>query len=724
MNTPFSLYTSQFIYRIRHWLFFGSLIITALVYYFSQFMSKSYTSSTSLYAGVSSAISLNEDQSNINFTMVNSTYDNLINLAKSKGTLEKVALRLLAQSYVKGESNEDTEEIKAQNYQKLISETPEEIKRLINRKSEKKTLEKIQAIYKRNRTNFIYRMVNGDNPYFSYNGMSSMTVTRLNSSDFIKIEYTTTDPGIAESTVRFVSEELRKSYDELRFSSARSVVAYFERELKNIKAQLRQEEDVMTQYSIANGVVNYYEQSKALAVQATDFNSRYQQVLEEYQSANAAFTKIESTMDIRNKLLNTNKDFLSGLDQIATSTEYTVTKEFFNSQDNLNKDPNFIAEQQKISDAENELSKLANNIDVYNYNQKGVKLEQMVTEWLNYLITMTKAKAQLNTMDKWKVALAQQYRIFSPIGTMLGRYERTIGTTEEQLKLILHGLHLAKLKEKNIELSTASLKIITEPNYPFSGNNKRWVFIMAAFFGSLLFILGAFLIIELLDRTLRDESRATRLTKTPVLGALTGFNDMKFRGYTKACNRIAIGYAANRLNSYLKQGEVCIINLLSFEQGEGKSFIAKFLAEHWENIGFDVTVLQSGKDFNPNTKEYVLAENLNEIWKTPNPEKPNIILIEHPKLYTNIPPKFLLKKAKINLLICNAQRLWKRSDEILLNQLKDEIGSESPMYIYLNNADRYAVESFTGDLPPQLPIHSVIKQIFSLGLTAQSSSIQ
>ena len=35
-----TLYISRFIYRIRHQLVFGTLIITALVAYFSQFLAK------------------------------------------------------------------------------------------------------------------------------------------------------------------------------------------------------------------------------------------------------------------------------------------------------------------------------------------------------------------------------------------------------------------------------------------------------------------------------------------------------------------------------------------------------------------------------------------------------------------------------------------------------------------------------------------------------------
>ena len=56
-----TLYISRFIYRIRHQLVFGTLIITALVAYFSQFLEKKYTVTTSIYTGITSNTGLDDE---------------------------------------------------------------------------------------------------------------------------------------------------------------------------------------------------------------------------------------------------------------------------------------------------------------------------------------------------------------------------------------------------------------------------------------------------------------------------------------------------------------------------------------------------------------------------------------------------------------------------------------------------------------------------------------
>ncbi len=48
-------------------------------------------------------------------------------------------------------------------------------------------------------------------------------------------------------------------------------------------------------------------------------------------------------------------------------------------------------------------------------------------------------------------------------------------------------------------MTTANLQVIASPEYPLTDNGrKRLIYILAAFFGSLIFISGYFLLIELL----------------------------------------------------------------------------------------------------------------------------------------------------------------------------------------------------------------------------------
>ena len=74
-------FLASFFYRIRYWLLWGSLLVTALVIYFTQFLPYSYTVNSSLYAGVTNSTNLDGSQ----LININSTFDNIIKKHFGKG---------------------------------------------------------------------------------------------------------------------------------------------------------------------------------------------------------------------------------------------------------------------------------------------------------------------------------------------------------------------------------------------------------------------------------------------------------------------------------------------------------------------------------------------------------------------------------------------------------------------------------------------------------------
>ena len=82
-----------------------------------------------------------------------------------------------------------------------------------------------------------------------------------------------------------------------------------------------------------------------------------------------------------------------------------------------------------------------------------------------------------------------------------------------------------------------------------------------------------------------------------------------------------------------------------------------------------------------------------------------------------------LQEADINLLIANAQRLWRNSDTSMIVPIREYLKGNA-FFLYLNNAEREVVESFTGELPPKLPIHSFISRLAQFGLTSQGNAIK
>ena len=319
-------FVSQFIYRIRYWLLWGTLFVTGLVIYFTQFLPYSYTVESSIYAGVTNSTTV--DGTTVNYTVINSTFDNLINIAKSRGTLEKVSIRLLANAFTYGEEWKDNHYIQAKHYRQLLQMTPKEVLQLVDRKSVEKTIANLTTYRKEQANNFVYSMFNRPVAFYSANALNKIEVKRAGSSDILNITYTSADPGITQQTVSILIDELIKAYEILRFKATNDVIAYFEEQVRITKQALNREEDDLMNYNVQERVINYPEETKALAITRYEVEDRLEDVEKAYESAIARRRMLEEKMDIRAQIIRSNTNLLQELEKVSTLNQSIMDSSF------------------------------------------------------------------------------------------------------------------------------------------------------------------------------------------------------------------------------------------------------------------------------------------------------------------------------------------------------------------------------------------------------------
>ena len=716
-------FISQFIYRIRYWLLWGTLFVTGLVIYFTQFLPYSYTVESSIYAGVTNSTTV--DGTTVNYTVINRTFDNLINIAKSRGTLEKVSIRLLANAFTYGEEWKDNHYIQAKHYRQLLQITPKEVLQLVDRKNVEKTTENLTAYRKEQANNFVYSMFNRPVAFYSANALNKIEVKRAGTSDILNITYTSADPGITQQTVSILIDELIKAYEILRFKATNDVIAYFEEQVRITKQALNREEDDLMNYNVQERVINYPEETKALAITRYEVEDRLEDVEKAYESATARRKMLEDKMDIRAQIIRSNTNLLQELEKVSTLNQSIMEREIFTSTQSQENNPKLYEDKIKLQKAEENISHLSDNLNEYNFSKEGVGINDMVIAWLTSCIDEAKAKAQLQVLLNRQKTIFDQYSHMSPIGTQVNRKQRAINIAEDNYRTQLKGLADANLRLKNIEMGTSNLQTVSPPDYPLTDNGrKRMIYVLIAFIGSIVFIVTYFLLIELLDRTLRDPLRSKRLSGLPVIAAFNGTSNLKFRGFLKTCNRLAAAYSCRQMNKYLQKERPTIINLLSMESGEGKSYLAKYFVDYWETEGIKTRIVMHGVDFDVEAKEYVNAQQLSSFWRRNEAEQePDIILVEYPAINNASIPLDTLRQADVNLLVANACRLWRNSDNATLQPIKEAM-ENVPFFLYLNNADREVVESFTGELPPRTPLHSFVSRLAQLGLTSKKAAVK
>ncbi|MBR4047553.1 MAG: hypothetical protein IKK07_03750 [Bacteroides sp.] len=718
------LIISQFFYRIRYWLLWGTLIVTGLVIYFTQFLPYSYTVQSNLYTGVSSTTTL--DGSTINYAVISSTFDNLIGIAKSHSTLVNVSQRLLADSYTYGEEWKDNEYIQAKHYRQLLEMTPPEVLELVNRDSVEITLQNLKNHYRNDRNNFLYNLFNRPIAFYSIHALNGIEIKRAGGSDILDISYTSADPGLTQKTVKYLIDELIAAYEEIRFKATNDVIAYFEEQVRKTKAALNEEEDDLMHYNVAQGIINYGEETEALSATRYQVDDRMELAQRNYNAAVSLREMLDERMDIRAQMIRNNTNLLKELNQVTELNQKILEYEIFEGTNNNNDNTDITQDKQRLKQVEANISNISDNLNEFSFTKEGVGIEEMISEWLEALVNEAKAFAEIKVIQNRQQDIRDQYAHMAPVGTQVNRKQRAIGIAEDVYRAQIDGLKNANLRLKNIEMSTSNLQPLSDPAFPLNDNGrKRALYVAIAFIGSFIFITCFFLLIEVLDRTLRDKYRSQRLSGLPVIAAFNGISNLKYRGFLRACNRAAAAYSCRRLNKYFKQnGEPTIINLLSVHSGEGKSFLAEFFIKYWRAEGLNVKYLNYETDFDVINNKYIQASKLTDFWQPDATEAPaDLILVEYPSFNNCSVPLPVMQEADVNLLVANACRLWRDSDTATIDPLKEALEGK-PFMMYLNNADREVVESFTGELPPHTAVHSFLSRLAQFGFTSQQNAVR
>lgn len=704
-------YIIRFFYRIRWWMMLLPLIAVLIAWLLTQDMDKSYDVKTTIYTGIITGYNVDaSDTRNANVHL-----SNLINIITTERTLKAVSLRLLTRCLIYGDLEKNTSYITAEHFQELDAIIPREVRALIDKQNEEKTLNNLIAYERPNASNFIYGLLNYSHPYFSVPVLSQkIKVVQLGNSDLIEIGYSANDPGIAYNTLEILNEEFVKQYRELRYGETNNVIEFFRQELARLHVELTEAEDSLIQYNIDHRIINYGEQTEQLTVMDAQYQMMDNDLLVNSSTSRALIDFYEYKLGDLAKAMRTNNEFMDNLNSISKLNTQISTMEITPDASN-NSDLNQKREQ--LKQAEQNINDLALQLSEEVASTNNVKYEDLVNQWLEQVVIREKTLAQIQARDIMREKLDKDFLYFSPIGAVINRKERNISFVEGNYMSILGALNQAILRQKNLEMTAATLKVMNPPLFPLTSSpTARRMILLATLLGTLLLTIGYHLIVELLDRTLRDKMRTERITGSKVIGAFPQESKLRYRRYNKAIDEMAIKQISTSILPYFDGKEQRILNLLSTEEMDGKSHIGIALEEYWNSMGLNVRRITHDEDFLSEDSTYVQANSIMDI--CPDLSSDEIAIVEYPVLKNNPISPSLLNEASLNLMIVRANRTWKDTDQLMYKRLLDIKDTNIPLEFCLTQANRNAVQDFTGQLPPYTKFKNFEYKIFQLGLTA------
>ncbi len=713
-------YIVRFLFKIRWYLIILPLIALIVAWFLTRNMDRVYDTNTTIYTGMITGYNIEggvgsaggNSQTNIT---------NLMLLITTDATIHEVSLRLFARCMMYGNPNKDNNYISSEHFRQLNNSVPADVKALINHNSENATFANLKAYERPSQDNFIFGLLNY-HPYFGINNITSrLKVLQLQKSDIIDIGYSANDAGIAYNTLDILNEVFARQYAQLRYGETNNVIKFFEREVARLYRILTNAEDDLIRYNVEKRIINYGEQTRVVSGMDGSQQVSENDLMKNMATTRALMDYLERQLGDRAKIIKANKEFTNQITDISRIQSRISNLRLMSSEGSgsgVESQLELAKAENMLQDATNNVRGLVKDIEAGTYStETGVKANDMIGRWLEQVLLLEKTKAELGTMDIMKEKIDKQMLYFAPIGATIARKDRHIGFIEGNYMEMLRALNAARLRQKNLQMTTATLRVLNPPMFPMNAQpTNRLMILLGTFLLTFLLTAMYFFIIELLDRTLRDRMRSERITKIPVMGCFPKESTLRYRRFNKTIADMAMRQLSKALLPHFKEGQQNVLNLLSTDAANGKSYLAQELENYWISIGLQVRRLTYDEDFLAEDSRFIMAKDIKDICPDILPNE--IAIVEYPNLDDHSIPPALLNMGTVNLMVTRANRTWKDVDQKALKELESQLEDKNTLFMYLTEAQRYAVEEFVGQLPPYTRFNNFVYRISQLGLTA------
>ena len=433
---------------------------------------------------------------------------------------------------------------------------------------------------------------------------------------------------------------------------------------------------------------------------------------------------LERQLGDRAKVIRANREFTNQVTDISRIQSRISNLKLMNSEggNEVESQLELAKAEQMLQDAHSRMKDLTLDIEASNYStDKGVKASDLITKWTEQVLLLEETKARMTAQDQNRQRIDREMLYYAPIGATLTRKDRHINFIESNYMAMLNALNAARLRQRNLQMTTATLRVLNPPMFPMNAQpTNRMMTLLGAFMLTFALTAMYFFIIEMLDRTLRDRMRSERITKIPVMGCFPKESTLRYRRFNKTIADMALRQLSKALLPHFKEGQQNVLNLLSTDAGNGKSYIAQELENYWISIGLQVRRLTYDEDFLAEDSRFILATGIKDICPDIMPNE--IAIIEYPNLDDNSISPALLNMGTVNLMVTRANRTWKDVDQKALKELNERLENKDTLFMYLTEAQRYAVEEFVGQLPPYTRFNNFVYRMSQMGLTAVENS--
>ena len=535
--------------RYTHWLILVPVVCAVTVFLLTKHSKKQYTSTTTLYTGVASGYSITttEDQK-LDYFGVNNAFDNLLASAKSRETMEEVAMRLLSEHLALKKA--DPKVLDADGYKALKKLAGNELlKKVKGMNSAQSIYDYLTYVYASKVDNIVAEILSKPGSFYNVDDLrTNLIVSRISTSDIIQIVYTCSDPAVCQRTIELHSKIFIENYRRLKTDQTLSAVQYFETKLAEAKAKLQGSENDIKDFGQQNRIINYYEQTRYIAQSKEELDKEIYAEKIAQKGSQRALDLVEKKLNSREKQITNSLDVIKLRQHLSDANANVERAKIYGNADKVN---DYSKVAQKLEDS---LKAASNQYMSLNYTLETVPRTSLVQEWVDNAVSLDKANAALAVLTLQSEDYLKKFDQFAPLGSTLKRLDRQADIDEKEYLSILSGLNLARLRQSNLSLNS-NIVVQDKAYFPLQPlASTRGLLIGLSFFVGFILVASVVIAREVMDSSIRSPERAAKIMNIPVAGISTVKTNAKSLTYQPPLRNLLTERFVNSILPFISAG--------------------------------------------------------------------------------------------------------------------------------------------------------------------------
>lgn len=664
-----------------------SFIFAVLTFFYTASMPDEYRSESIMYTGIESGVgNMIGGGMGVLSDMADNQYANLVTEIEAKSTLDETGMRLLALHLVKAKTAPSL--MTSESYA-LLDEwlPPSDRKSLTVEKDLEATYQKVKQFHhdtrggKRNREIFESEA----SPY-SHKAIERVNVIRMTTSDFVRTEYTWTDPGITQSTLAILNDVVINRMSELRAGRSNDVVMYFRQRVQEALDELKLAEHKLQQFKMENDVINYDHQARSIAVHNDNMENDYLNEISNNHSLKKSLVKLQEQLEINKKIFKSSEDILAVRSELANIRAKIAELEIYYRDDEAK-----LELKKKKEELDAQLTKMVSDRWSYGRTTEGIGIDEVLNEWLQHSLDLEESDSRMADYINRKEYYQSEFDRLTGLGTEIEKQTRNIKIKEANYLEMLDALNTALINQKSESMAMTNWVMTLEPTFPLEPmQSKKLMFVFMSFLAGFFIPLGILVLFDYLDQSLRTPERAKLLTGLNLLGAYPNMDDHvqaeKEGVDLKNISALSVGLLCQNFllearKASWSAGEPLLISVISTEPGEGKARMTHKMANELAMRGFNVLAVnykdfEADGNFQYERTEYNVDRNylnVNAPEQLLPPEKSlddyDFIFFQFPALLHSRFPVDVMGKMQMALLTVKANRVWSKADAQALKEV-------------------------------------------------------